>query len=226
MEIIEGIHWIKGVNGNCFLVVGSELTLIDTGLPRNTKKISDYISRELHREPSELKTIILTHYHIDHVGCARELKDRTGARVAAHPEDAGFIDGTKPTPGPKGGVRILFKLLSPFMRAKKVKIDLLLNEGDIVAGLKIVRVPGHTPGSIALLDPARKVLFTGDALTFRDGRVTAPPGRFTMDPELARRSIMKIKTLDFDTMLGGHGEPLTPNASARVREFDVTRPQQ
>jgi glyoxylase-like metal-dependent hydrolase (beta-lactamase superfamily II) len=226
MEIVKGIHWIKGVNGNCYLLDDSELTLIDTGMPRNTRKIIDYISQELRRQPSELKTIILTHCHIDHIGCARDLRDKTCASVAAHPEDAGFIDGTKIPPAPKGGIRILFKLLSPFMRPRKVNIDLLLKEGDIVAGMRVVHVPGHTPGSIALLDPVRHVLFTGDALTFRDGRVTAPPERFTMYPELARRSIAKIKTLDFDTMLGGHGGPLTPNASPRVREFDEARPQQ
>lgn len=225
MKVVEGIHWIEGLTGNCFVIVDRELTLIDTGLPRNTKKIIDYISRELHRQPSELKTIILTHSHYDHVGCARELKERTGALVAAHPEDAGFIDGTKSPPAPKGGVGILFKLLAPLIRAKKVKIDLMLNDGDVVAGMKVVHVPGHTPGSIALLDPVRKVLFTGDALTFRNGRVTAPPGKFTIDPELAMRSVAKMKMLDFDTMLGGHGEPLTPNAAARVREFDETRPQ-
>jgi len=226
MKIVEGIHWITGVTGNCFLIVDSELTLIDTGLPRNTRKIVEYISGELHRQPSELKTIILTHSHYDHVGCACELKDRTGALLAAHPGDAGFIDGTKSPPRPKGGVGILFKLLSPLIRAKKVKIDLMLNDGDKIAGMTVVHVPGHTPGSIALLDPVRKVLFTGDALTFRDGKVTASPERFTTDPELARQSVAKMKTLDFDTMLGGHGEPLTPNAAARVREFDEARPRQ
>jgi hydroxyacylglutathione hydrolase len=226
MEIVEGVHWIKGVNGNCFIVVDDELALVDTGFPRNTKKIIEFIERDLHRDPSELKTIVLTHSHYDHVGCACELRDRTGAKVAAHTEDAGFIEGTKRRVAPRGGVRILIALLSPFMRVKKVKIDLLLNDGDTVAGMKVVHVPGHTLGSIALLDPARRVLFSGDALTFRDGKVTPPPRGFTADAELARQSIAKIGSLEFDTMLGGHGDPLTPNASERVREFVVDRHQQ
>lgn len=220
MQIVKGIHWIEGVNGNCFLVDDSELALIDTGLPRNTKRIIDYISRELHRQPSELKTIILTHCHADHVGCACKLKDGTGAEVAAHKEDAGFIDGSKPALGPRGVIRILFKLLSPLMKVKKVRVDLLLDEGDTIAGLQVVHVPGHTPGSIALLDPVRRVLFTGDALMYRNGKVTPPPERFAWDPGLVKRSVEKIGTLDFDTMLGGHGEPLTLNASARVRAFN------
>ncbi len=226
MQIVPGVHWIKGVNGNCFIVADDELALIDTGFPRNTRKIIEYIKQDLHRDPSELKTIILTHSHFDHVGCASELREITGARVAAHPEDAGFIEGTRRHAAPWGATRILITLLSPFIRAKKVKVDLLLNDGDTVAGMKVVHVPGHTPGSIALLDPVRSLLFSGDALTFRDGRITPPPRRFTPDAELAKRSITKIGSLEFDTMLGGHGDPLTPNASARVREFVANRPQQ
>lgn len=219
MEIVDGVHWIKGVNGNCFIVVDDGLALIDTGFPRNTKRIIEFIEQSLHRNPSELKTIFLTHSHYDHVGCASELRERTGARVAAHSGDAGSIEGTTKPVAPRVGIRILITLLSPFMRVKRVKVDLLLNDGDTVAGMKVVHVPGHTPGSIALLDPVRRVLFSGDALMFRDGKVTPPPRGFTIDAELARQSITKIGSLEFDTMLGGHGDPLTPNASARVREF-------
>jgi glyoxylase-like metal-dependent hydrolase (beta-lactamase superfamily II) len=168
MKIVEGVYWIKGANANCFMVVDDELTLIDTGFPRNAKKIIEFIKQDLHRDPSELKTIVLTHSHYDHVGCASELRERTGARVAAHPEDAGFIEGTKRPVPPKGAARILVALISPFMKPKRVKVDIRLNDGDAVAGMKVVHVPGHTPGSIALLDPMRRVLFSGDALMFRN----------------------------------------------------------
>ena len=223
MKIVEGVHWIKGVNGNCFIVADSELTLIDTGFPRNTKKIVNFMKQDLHRDPSELKTIVLTHSHYDHVGCASDLREKTGARVATHIGDAGFIEGTMRPTARKGGMRILAALLSPLVRAKKVKVDLLLNEGDTIAGMKVVHVPGHTPGSIALLDPVRKVLFSGDALTFRHGEVTPPPRGFTADAEIAMQSISEMSSLEFDTMLGGHGDPLTPDASARVREYVKNR---
>ncbi len=70
MEIVPGIHWIEGINGNCYLLVGTSLTLIDTGLPHKAKKILSYITETLQRSPSELKTIILTHFHPDHIGNA------------------------------------------------------------------------------------------------------------------------------------------------------------
>ncbi len=208
------------------MVVNDELALIDTGFSRSTKKIIRFIEQDLHRSPSELKTIVLTHSHYDHVGSAYQLRERTGARVAAHPKDAGYIEGTMRPAPPKGGLGILIALLSPFVRAKKAKVDLLLNDGDSVAGMKVIHVPGHTPGSIALLDPVRKVLFSGDAVMFRNGKVTPPPRGFTPDIGLAMESIAKIGLLEFDTMLGGHGDPLTPKASERVREFVNNRSRQ
>lgn len=219
MEIVSGIHWIEGINANCYLLVDKELTLIDTGLPHKTKKILGYISNELHRQPSDLKMIILTHCDIDHIGNALELRNITGARIAAHPEDAEYIAGRKVRMMPKGGMRIMFKMLAIFMKVQPFQVDLMLNDGDKVAGFTVLHVPGHTLGSIALYDPGQKVLFTGDTLGYRDGKVCGPSEKFTMDIERAHWSIEKLKLLDFDVMLSGHGEPLRSGASGKVREF-------
>ena len=75
MEIVPGIHQVDGVNGNCFIIVRDDLTIIDTGMPKNSAKIVTYIQDILKREPSEIKTIVLTHFHIDHVGDAFDLKE-------------------------------------------------------------------------------------------------------------------------------------------------------
>ena len=120
-------------------------------------------------------------------------------------------------PLPKGGIGVMLRLLSPFMRPAPVKADIILHESDVIAGMKVIHIPGHTPGSIALLDEKRKVLFPGDTLRYRDGRIEGPPAKFTPDPELARRSIERLKRYDFDVMLAGHGEPLRGGASEKVR---------
>jgi glyoxylase-like metal-dependent hydrolase (beta-lactamase superfamily II) len=95
LEVAPGIHWIEGINGNCYLLVDKEITLIDTGLPHKAKKILRYISDELHRAPSDLKMIVLTHCHVDHIGNARELRNLTGAKIAAHKDDAVYISGKR-----------------------------------------------------------------------------------------------------------------------------------
>lgn len=219
MEIVPGIHWIEGITGHCYIVVDKELTLIDTGMPHKTKKILRYIIDELQRTPSELKTILLTHCDIDHIGNALELRNLTGAKIAAHPQDAEVIIGKKIRMTPKGGMRILFKLLGSFMRVKPFHVDILINDGDNLSGLTVFHMPGHTMGSIALYDSKRKVLFIGDTLGCRDGVVQSPSKSVTMDMKQAYRSIEKLTGLDFTVMLSGHGEPLTSNASVKVTEF-------
>jgi hydroxyacylglutathione hydrolase len=219
---MEGVHLVDGVNANVFLVIdGEELTVIDTGMPRNASKIMDYVN-EIGREPSDISRILLTHCHIDHVGSAHDLKKLTNAKVAIHQEDAEYVAGTKTFPRQKGVTGILFKAASPFFKFKSVQPDIMLKENDKVGKLTVIHTPGHTPGSISLYDSEREVLFVGDAVRFTDGRIIGPPERFTPDMKKAVQSIGKISQLEFDVMLSGHGEPLKPNASDRIKEFYVS----
>ncbi|HML02198.1 MAG TPA: MBL fold metallo-hydrolase, partial [Candidatus Bathyarchaeia archaeon] len=93
MEIIEGIHRVDEASANMahanvyLLINGEELAIIDTGTAGNAKKTVEYIQK-LGHQPTDVKTIILTHFHMDHMGSAKELKDLTNAKVAAHTEDA------------------------------------------------------------------------------------------------------------------------------------------
>jgi len=221
VEIVPSIHWVQGVNANCYVLVGEELTLIDTGMAKKPQKIQAYITGELHRSLSDVKTIILTHAHSDHTGGLAELKRMTGAKAAIHSAEADYLAGIKKLPIPKGVVGVLFKTLGPLITAERVKPDIILNDGDIISGLKVIHIPGHTPGSIALLDSARKVLFTGDTLRYRNGMVEGPVERFTPDMTMALKSVEKLKALEFDVMLCGHGTPLKGNAGEMVRNLKI-----
>ena len=105
MEIMEGIHRVDEdssnfAHSNVYIVIdGKEILVIDIGTSGNAKKIVAYIQK-IGRQASEVSTIILTHYHMDHVGSAKE-KDLTKAKVAAHLEDADFVAGKKPFLKPK-----------------------------------------------------------------------------------------------------------------------------
>ncbi len=120
---------------------------------------------------------------------------------------------------PKGPSGILFKAGSFFFKFKPVQPDIVLKENDEVGTLRVIHTPGHTPGSISLYDHERRVLFVGDAIRFINERIKGPPERFTLDVHRAKQSIGEISQLDFDVMLSGHGEPLKPNASYRIKEF-------
>jgi hydroxyacylglutathione hydrolase len=219
LEIIKDIHEVDDVSGHAYLVGDdSELVLIDTGMPGNASKIIDYIVK-INKEPSEVKWIVLTHYHLDHVGSVQKLKALTGAAVAIHEDDVEFVAEKKTLPSPKGVIGILVKVASFFYKTPTVQPDIILHEADRIGNLAVVHTPGHTPGSISLYDSEKKVIFVGDAFRFVDGKIEGPPERFTIDMDEGLKSIGKICQLEFDVMLSGHGEPLKPDASLRVKEF-------
>jgi len=219
MEIVDGIHKVEGVTANTYVITdGEDLTLVDTGMPRNAGKILNYVHR-INHQASNISKILLTHCHIDHVGSAYELRRITNAKLGIHLEDANYLSGKKPVPYSKGALGMLFKAMSPFFRFKTVEPDMTLRENDKVGRFTVIHAPGHTPGSICLYDPEKKALFAGDTIKFDGERLSGPPERFTPDMQLAIRSIGKISKLDFNLMLSGHGEPLKSDASERVKEL-------
>lgn len=222
MEIISGIHLIDGTISHCYLLVDKEMTLIDTGLfPWYTHKIINYITHELHRIPSELKTIILTHIDIDHIGNACRLKRITGAKIALHTKDIDILRGKTKRTFPTSKLGVFFRFFTKILQ-NTFEVDYKLNDGDTISGLTVLHVPGHTPGSIALLDMHRKILFTADTLSYRDGFVKGPSKRYSMDVVQACQSINKYTTLDFNIMLSGHGDPLMADAAVKVKQFLTT----
>jgi hydroxyacylglutathione hydrolase len=219
MEIIPTIHLIEGVSAHCYLIDGPTLTLIDTGMPRKTKKILSYITDTLHKKPTDLKTILLTHCDIDHIGNARELRSITGAIIAAHPLDADIIAGKKPRQTPRKTMQILFKMLGTLLQVKPFPVDEILDDQDTIAGLTVIHLPGHTPGSIAFYDQKRSVLFIGDMLGCTHGTIQGPPTSVTWDMKQAFASLEKLIPLKYNVLLSGHGEPVTMHASKKVTEF-------
>ncbi len=218
MEIIPGVHWVECVNANSYLLEGADekLVAVDTGMPGDAKKILNYIRTQMSRNPKDIKTIILTHCHPDHAGSALELKESTGAKIAIHRDDADYVAGRKKLPPIKGPIP---PDVARFPPPPSIQPDLLLNDGEVIEGLKVIHIPGHTPGNIALYDQARGILFTGDTVFYFNGMVSGPSEQFSLDVDEAKRSIERLTRLDFNMMLSGHGEPLKTNAAALVRKF-------
>ena len=221
MEIVEGIHRVDEASANMahsnvyVLIQGDELTVIDTGTAGNAKKIVNYVQK-IGRHPSNVSTIILTHCHMDHAGSVKELKGLTRAKVAVHAEDADFVSGKKPLPKPKN---VLFRAVSSFIKLTPVQPDIILEDNDKIGQLTVIHTPGHTPGSIALLEEGKKALFAGDTLRFDGEKLSGSSEQFTLDMDKAKESIGKISVLSFDVMLCGHGEPLKPDASEAVKKY-------
>ena len=204
IKVAEGIHRVDGVRvSNAYLVsVEDGLLLVDTGIPGNAKRILAFIER-LGRRPDELRTIVLTHWHIDHAGSVAELKRLTGAQVAIHELDAPVLAGRE---RPAKGRRAM-AVITRLFRLRRVTADLLLRDGDRIGGLEVVHVPGHTAGSIVLRRDDG-VVFSGDALLGdRHGGIRPPDPGLSLGPAQARASAEKIRALGFRLLLPGHGRP-------------------
>ena len=217
-EIVSRVQYVDGSNANSYLVEEEDgaFTLVDAGMQANGKKIMDFITINLKLEPSAVKTIVLTHCHVDHVRGLAALKAATGAKVAVHEADADFVSGKRPYPSPGGAVGLAFRALSPMFRVTPVEPDRCLKEGDAVGRMAVMHTPGHTPGSIALFDKDSKVLFVGDTVRYLKGKLEGPPPQFTPRVDQAKASIERMAGLDFQVMLSGHGDPLKSADAPRM----------
>ena len=217
-EIVKGVQYVDGSNANSYLVEEGDgaLTLIDASMQANGRRILEFVTSRLGRKPSDIRTIVVTHCHVDHIRGLAALKAATGARVAVHEADADFVSGKAKYPVPGGVVGLAFRLMSPVFGSAPVEPDLRLKEGDMVGRLVVLHTPGHTPGSISLLDKESKVLFVGDTARFLKGKLEGPPPHFTLRMDQAKVSIERLSTLDFEVMLSGHGEPLKSSDAPRM----------
>jgi glyoxylase-like metal-dependent hydrolase (beta-lactamase superfamily II) len=222
MQIAEGVYRIEGLTmGRAYLAVEADrVTLIDTGLPGRTERVLRAVEAA-GQKAENIRQIVITHHHSDHVGSLAELADRTGAQVMVHALDAPVVRGDRPPPGPSTG-----GLLKPLLRrmdrpAPLARVDRELADGDEIdclGGMRVVHTPGHTPGSISLYSAKRRILFTGDAVANVFG-LRPPIGWFTEDMAQAKESIRKLADLDFEVACFGHGRPLDKDASVRFRRF-------
>ncbi len=192
MRILNGIHMVKISFVNVYIVErDNELVLIDAGLPDSADNILSYIETLGYR-PEDISTIIITHAHWDHIGGLRALIKRTNAAVAAHKLEREYISD---------------------------KVDILLEEGMDIKGLKVIHTPGHTPGHVCLLDINTGSLFVGDLMHEENGKLYEIQHKYSRDPEKNRESIRKLLDIEFKHIMPSHGNPLIERGKNAVYEL-------
>ncbi|MFE0189481.1 MBL fold metallo-hydrolase [Streptomyces sp. NPDC058989] len=203
---------------------GDGYALVDTGVPGSAPAILDALAR-IGGRPEQLRQIVLTHSHLDHMGSAADLVAATGARVLAGALDAPYIRGTAPEPVPaltaaelalhEGVMAGLAAAEVPPLRHTAVDVE--LHDGDTLDGwpepVRVLHVPGHTPGGIALHLPGSRLLFPGDVIGTDPDGGRAVLGPFNVAREAAVASFRRLAALDdVDTVCVAHGRPLRTGA--------------
>lgn len=227
IELLPQLFFLRFPVGNVYLWADPDgLTLIDTGVPGSGAPIAEAI-RRIGRHPAELSTVLLTHFHEDHVGSVAEIVSWGDVEVLAHRADAPFIRGEERGPSAilADWERPIWDQVHAGMASEPVvpvHIDRELEDGDIIelgSSLSAVAVaaPGHTPGSVAFHLPEPRVLFTGDtAARMPDGEQVIL-GVFNADPVGAGASLQRLAALDTSIACFGHGDPVLQDASALLQ---------
>ena len=221
MEIVKNIYQIPGVFANSYLIVEPEgLTLIDAGIPGSGKTILHYIE-SLGRSPHDLKSILITHADMDHVGGVSMLKKATGARVyAGAVESQAMSEGKSSRPIQAGGFsvrRLLMSVAGRLFRTRPTPADELIVDSwmlPVAGGLRAVETIGHTPGHFSYYLPTIGVLFSGDSIIADDKGLQGSRPSFTWDAAKAVESVQRQAALGARTICPGHG-PVVKDAAGR-----------
>lgn len=199
---------------NCYLLCGSQgCVLIDPGLPRGGALVIAGAS-QAGVKPHDIRLILVTHGHLDHYGAAAEVKAWCGAPVAAYRGEDEFSRNRRNALPPAGTlqgsiVRWLYLLLSPLIPVRPLEMDVALDEDTDMSAYgidgRIVRVPGHSPGSLALVT-AEGDAFVGDL--FNNYAVPSEP-LYLSDRAAWHRSSERIRKLEPRMVYVAHGEPFS-----------------
>jgi len=235
MQLAPGLHRIGSPMVNSYLIVDEGgVTIVDAALPGYWKLLKAELA-SMGKSLDDVRALVLTHGDTDHIGFAARLYRETGVVPYVHEADVerARLQVKKPNSGwgpVKIGPLAAFLWYSsrhgglrnrPATELQTVADGTVL---DVPGSPRIVHVPGHTPGSIAVHVPAVDALFLGDAMTTRNvlTGVTGPkPAPFTLEPGQAVASLDRVADIDATWVLPGHGPAWdggVPEAVRQVRE--------
>jgi hydroxyacylglutathione hydrolase len=231
LRVADGVYRVPARHANTYLVEADNgLVLVDSGMPGSEKRILKAIA-SLGRKPSDVKLILLTHRHWDHIGSAAALKKETSGMLVSHGFEKPYVAGTLVVITPRAWSfygRIARRVLAIGSSTKKlfrlvkyhpVLVDEASDEESILEGVgldgSIVWTPGHTKGSVSLFLNKSRVAIIGDLLRTKRGKLREP--LFMENISQERSSVQRILDLHPVILCPGHGKPLPPS-EIRVKE--------
>jgi glyoxylase-like metal-dependent hydrolase (beta-lactamase superfamily II) len=232
MRIAPGIHRIgsNDIVNSYLLEEAGEVTIIDAGVPAYWGALAKELA-EMGRSLADVRAVVLTHGHSDHIGFAERARSEGSLPVQVHEADAALARGEVPNPA-KGAGRIRLRPLISFLlfsarqgalRTPTIKEVVTYGDGatlDVPGAPRVTLTPGHTPGSAVLHVPSRDTLFVGDAFcttavtTGETGPRIAP---FTANTDQALDSLSRLDALEATWVLPGHGAAWTGGVAESVR---------
>jgi glyoxylase-like metal-dependent hydrolase (beta-lactamase superfamily II) len=233
MRLAPSLHRVGSDYVNCYLVEDAGgVTVIDAGLPGQWKELHAELAamgRSLH----DVRGVVLTHGDTDHIGFAERLRTEQKVPVYVHELDVARARGEdkKPNSG-WGPVKVgpLARFLWYSARRGGLRIQpvtelMTVADGDVLnlpGSPRIIHIPGHTPGSVAIHVPSVDAVFMGDAMTTGNvltGERGPRPAPFTLDTSSALESLGKLDDVQATWVLPGHGAPWDGGLAEAIRRI-------
>jgi glyoxylase-like metal-dependent hydrolase (beta-lactamase superfamily II)/ketosteroid isomerase-like protein len=223
--VAEGVWLVQGQPARCNVYLIEDdggVTLFDAGARTMTRAVASAGARM-----GGIRRVVLGHGHTDHRGTAPAL----GVPVICHPDEVQDAEGSGgfrywppglvglPTP-----MRQFHRLLHRYAwDGGPVTIADTVKEGDEVAGFKVIELPGHAPGQIALWRESDRLAITSDCFYTLDmwGRNSAPHlpiPVYNFDTEQARASIRKLAALEPAAAWPGHADAVTGDVRSQLEQ--------
>ncbi len=246
MEVTPGIYQLalpspgklEGVKA--YFIHGDGSMLVDTGwdTPESFAALRHQLN-EAGFGVEDIGRIVITHFHPDHYGLARRLKELSGAKVWLHKAEKDFIHSRYLRPAelaremgqwlkangvPEGELEALeraslgmVKYVSPVMPDQTLSGGERFSAGEFE--FQVIFTPGHSPGHVCLYEPSKKVLLCGDHLL---AEITPHVGLHIQSSESPLddylRSLDLISQLEIELALPGHG-PSFGRVKERIEEL-------
>ena len=221
--VAEGVWVVQGQPGRCNVYLIEDdggATMFDAGARTMVRAVASAGAKL-----GGIRRIVLGHGHTDHRGTAPAL----GVPVLCHPAEVQDAEGSggfrywpKDLAGLPAPQRLFHRLLHRYAwDGGPVEISGTLNEGDEIAGFRVVHLPGHAPGLIALWRESDRLALSSDCFYTLDlwGRDCAPhlPDPFyNFDTDQARASMRKLAALEPAAAWPGHAKPATGDVRSQL----------
>jgi glyoxylase-like metal-dependent hydrolase (beta-lactamase superfamily II) len=219
MEIGRGIRRIGTGMVNAYLLEeAGAVTIIDAGLPGYWADLPAELAA-MGRSLDDVRAVVLTHGHSDHIGFAERIRRERSVGVRVHELDATLARGEVPNPAKGFGPISIGPLLAFLfytarkggLRQQRLTEVITYGDGatlDLPGAPRVIHLPGHTPGMAALHVASRSALFVGDGLATLNvvsGRTGPQVAPFTADARQAVESLRRLEGVEADLVLPGHG---------------------